>query len=91
MNNERQKLLKRLQICDFVLTEASMYLDTHPNNAMALEYFNKHNKMKKEILKEYVDKYGPITRCDNNNSQTWQWINNPWPWENMEDNNNVEL
>lgn len=91
MNNERQKLLKRLQICDFVLTEASMYLDTHPNNTMALEYFNKHNKMKEEILKEYVDKYGPITRFDNDNSQTWQWINNPWPWENMEDNNNVEL
>ena len=91
MNNERQKLLKRLQICDFVLTEASMYLDTHPNNEMALEYFNKHNKMKEEILKEYVDKYGPITRFDNDNSQTWQWINNPWPWENMEDNNNVEL
>ena len=91
MTNEQQKLLKRLQICNFVLTEAALYLDTHPNNMTALEYFNKHNKMKSEILKEYVEKYGPITISDNDSEKTWEWIKNPWPWENMEDNDNVEL
>lgn len=91
MSSEQQKLLKKLQICDFVLTEATLYLDTHPDNAMALEYFNKHNEKRKEIFKEYTEKYGPLTRYDNNSERHWQWIKNPWPWENMEDCNNVEL
>ena len=91
MTSEKQKLLKKLQICDFVLTEATLYLDTHPNNTMALEYFNKYNNMRKEIAKEYSEKYGPLTRFDNNSDRSWQWIKSPWPWENMEDCNNVEL
>lgn len=84
-NSSRKKLLKKLQIYDFLLTEASLYLDTHPNNAMALDYFNKHNKLREETLKEYVEKYGPITKSDCSASNTWKWVNNPWPWENMED------
>lgn len=89
MVNEKQKLLRKLQICDFVLTEAALFLDTNPNSVIALEYFNKHNKIKKEILQEYVDKYGPISITDNN-TKSWDWIKNPWPWENTEENN-VEL
>ncbi len=85
MDNRRDQLLKKLQICDFLLTEASLYLDTHPNNTMALDYFNKHNKIREEVLKEYVERYGPITKSDCNNNNTWKWVNNPWPWENTED------
>lgn len=91
MDSDQRKLLKRLQICDFILTEAALYLDTYPNNAMALDYYNKHNKMRKEILDDYVSKYGPITQNDSNNTNTWDWISNPWPWENVEDDNNVEI
>ena len=85
MENNRKKLLKKLQICDFILTEASLYLDTHPNNTMALDYFNKHNKIREEVLKEYIEKYGPITKSDCSSNNTWKWVNNPWPWENVED------
>ncbi len=86
MSRDRQKLLKRLQVCDFVLIEASLYLDTHPNNMMALDYFNKHNQMRENILKEYTEKYGPISKGDCQSNHTWEWINNPWPWEeDMED------
>lgn len=85
MENNRKKLLRKLQICDFLLTEASLYLDTHPNNTMALDYFNKHNKIREEVLKEYTEKYGPITKSDCKSSNTWKWVNNPWPWENEED------
>lgn len=85
MISHKDKLLKKLQICDFALTEAALYLDTHPNNAMALEYFNKHNKEREEVLKEYVEKYGPIRVKDNKSTTHWEWIKSPWPWENEED------
>ncbi len=80
--NERNKLLKRLQVCDFVLTEMGLFLDTHPNHRAALEYFNKYLQMKKEVELEYTKNYGPIQFTDNNNADTWNWIENPWPWEN---------
>lgn len=85
MNREQEKLLNKLQVCDFVLTEAALYLDTHPNNSMALDYYNRHNKMREDILKEYVEKYGPISKGENQSKNNWEWISNPWPWENLED------
>ncbi len=85
MSKEQEKLLNKLQVCDFVLTEAALYLDTHPNNSMALDYYNKHNKMREEILAEYVEKYGPISKGENKSKNNWEWVSNPWPWENLEE------
>ena len=44
--NERKTLLKRLQIADFVLKEVHLFLDTHPENREALEYFKKYQKLR---------------------------------------------
>lgn len=81
---ERNKLLKRLQVCDFVLIETALYLDTHPNDQIALEYYQKHLQMQRETKAEYVSKYGPISMSDYNGEKTWRWIEEPWPWEIME-------
>ena len=31
---------------------------------------------------EYVKTYGPLEVIDNNSLSKFNWINNPWPWEN---------
>lgn len=43
MEDNREMLLKRVQICDFILVETNEYLDTHPNDQAALDYFKKYN------------------------------------------------
>lgn len=36
---ERETLLHNVQMYDFALLEAALYLDSHPQNADALAYF----------------------------------------------------
>ena len=82
--NNRQMLLKRLQICDFVLTEVGMFLDTHPNDREALAYYRKYLTLKKDTLAEYTSKYGTINRDHLHSEERWDWVDNPWPWDNCE-------
>ena len=35
-----------------------------------------------EALKEYAEVYGPLTvDTVSENSDCWNWINEPWPWQ----------
>ncbi len=78
---ERNKYLKRLQICDFTLEEVGLYLDTHPKDKTALEFYEKYLEIQKKIKKEYVSKFGPIQATDYDGSDYWKWVDSPWPWE----------
>lgn len=80
-NANKEKMLKELMSLDFSINDFSLYLDTHPNDAKALqkhcEYTTKYNKLKEE----YQKNYGPLTIYFNSNDNTWEWIDEPWPWE----------
>ena len=41
---EREKLMKQLQMYHFAAIDAGLFLDTHPNDKEALNYFNKVKK-----------------------------------------------
>lgn len=83
--NDRKTLLHRIQVCDFALNEAGLFLDTHPNDKAALEYYSRYLQMSKDARDEYVKKFGPITTRDYNGEASWKWVDDPWPWE-REDN-----
>jgi spore coat protein JB len=80
----RETLMKRLQICDFVLTEVGLFLDTHPKDQDALAYYNKYLALKKEALAEYTKQYGTVDRNHLQSENKWDWVDEPWPWENSE-------
>ena len=80
--SSRRVLLNRIQICDFALNDVALFLDTHPDNQMALAFYKKHLEMRKQAHDEYVEKYGPITRMDYDGGARWNWVDSPWPWEN---------
>lgn len=82
--NERAKMLKRVQMYSFAAHDAALFLDTHPECTQTLEYFNKYNKMYKDAKAEFEAMYGPITVCDSESTARWQWVNDPWPWEESE-------
>ena len=64
----------------FALKDLNLYLDTHPSDDSMLVEFNKINNKLIELKNEYENKYGPL--CINSmNSDTYSWINNPWPWD----------
>ena len=78
----RCRLLKEIKQADFVLKELNLFLDTHPDNREALEKFQKYENISKKLKYEYERMYGPLTPSVNNNTETWEWIKGPWPWEN---------
>ena len=83
MMNEKQRLcLKRIRICDFVLYELALFLDTHPDCCEALELFHKYYEMRTNAVEEYTRQFGPLVMHDaHNNTHKWCWIKGPWPWE----------
>ena len=81
MDNNREILLKRVQNSNFALIEANLFLDTHPTDKAALEYFKKHQEILKQATKEFTEKYGPLKASDYEGEPSWEWISDPWPWE----------
>lgn len=79
--NQKQVLLNRIRVCDFVLTESALYLDTHPDDAQALEFYHKHLAMRQQAIEEYSKQYGTLVRTQPHSTEHWDWVDNPWPWE----------
>ncbi len=82
--HDRELLLKRVQVCDFALNDAALFLDTHPNDQDALAFFKKHTAYKKKACEDYECKYGPLTVDDYDGGCHWAWIDGPWPWQRRE-------
>lgn len=72
--------LAELQALEFVLTELGLYLDTHQDDAEAMELFRQYAALEKEGRARYEAKYGPITQSATAQSKTWAWVKDPWPW-----------
>jgi spore coat protein JB len=68
----------------FALYETALYLDGHPNDRRALEYYKKMKERYEKVLAEYEQKYGPITLGSDAaiKNGKWEWVNTPWPWQN---------
>ena len=82
-SNEQEKLLHDIGILDFVVIELTLYLDTHPTDRNAMEYFNHYNRMSNQAKKEYSRKFGPLTvaLADTSGCGDWNWATLPMPWE----------
>ena len=79
--NAQKMLMHKIKQYDFTLKELNLYLDTHPNCRRALSMFAKYKKLRDEAVREYNEKFGPLTPEQNTDTQRWSWINDPWPWE----------
>lgn len=78
---EQKNLLFYIDAVSFAALDASLYLDTHPNDAEALEYFHHFNKARQQALHEYAVRFGPLTLNGTQTDDTWKWATQPWPWE----------
>ncbi len=80
------ELMKEIQITTFEAVEASLFLDTHPNDKEALEALHKYEHARMAAIAEYEDCYGPILAYGShvNNEKGYAWVLEPFPWE-MED------
>ena len=80
--SEQEVLLNRVRICDFILHETALFLDTHPDCADALAYYRKYLAVREEAAAKYAEQYGPLVVSDAAGGDRWTWVDEPWPWEN---------
>ncbi len=79
----RKELLEHINAVSFAVDDIKLFLDTHPENQEALSSFYKYSEMRNAALKEYASYYTPLTIDTAVDSCTdrWNWINEPWPWQ----------
>lgn len=80
--NDRDALMKKLSAYAFAAYDWNLYLDTHPGDAQAIAMFRKMSDKAAELKAEYQEKYGPLTADAVTDKHRWNWIDNPWPWDN---------
>lgn len=82
MNNmDRRQLMQEIRQAGFAIVDLNLFLDSHPQHQMALDYFKDVQMRYKKLRDEYEMKYGPLTVCGTNTEQGWSWVQAPWPWE----------
>lgn len=77
------ELFSMINQVSFAVNDMTLYLDTHPDDDDAMAYFCENTALRKEFLKEYAARFGPLTLdSDSENCrQCWDWVMQPWPWE----------
>ena len=79
--NQQKQLLNDIGMVDFTLVELTLYLDTHPFDRMAMEYFNHYTRIKIQLEKEFSQKYFPLKKELAESNKEWRWGAAPMPWE----------
>lgn len=73
--------MRRIQITDFALFEAALFLDSHKTDREALRFYQQKMALADEFRKEYAEKFGPLKKSDVRSETEWTWSDGPWPWE----------
>ena len=78
--SDRNAILKEITEISFTADDLTLYLDTHPLDASALEAFSQANARRKSLLEHYANEFEPLTRncvCPDTNNQTNSQPNTP--------------
>ncbi len=80
---EREELLKKLSELDFIAVDLGLYLNTHPTHSEAIQAYNQVIAAADAVRMKYEEAYGPLCsfRSYAENTQLWQWQEDPWPWQ----------
>lgn len=64
----------------FVVDELKLYLDTHPDDREAFATLKGMLQLTEEAHRRYVARFGPLNTMDLLQSECYDWLNDPWPW-----------
>lgn len=78
---DREKALLRVQTLGFELTEANLFLDTHPKSREALEYYHRVVGEYNNAVNKYTAQFGPLDVTQISSTESWTWTDGCMPWE----------
>ncbi len=65
----------------FCAYDMLLYLDTHPEDEEALNYFNQCNELYLSAKRTYEERFEPLTAFPDQELTSWKWNTAPMPWE----------
>jgi spore coat protein JB len=77
----QKELYEWIMMLGFCSLDMTLYLDTHPDDQAALDYWNQCNALYQSALESYEESYGPLTLTGGQQLDTWDWNTAPMPWE----------
>ncbi len=80
MNKNRESLMRDVQISQFALVEANLYLDTHPDDCEAMKAIIDYSEKFSCAVEKYQENCGPLF-ADSSDSVPFEWVTSPFPWE----------
>lgn len=79
--SESARMLKDIGIINFVMVELGLYLDTHPHDQEAMEYYQHYRRMYNRMVADFSERFYPLSMCNANDTTQWNWSLAPMPWE----------
>ena len=77
----RNDSMMMVQTLGFVMSDVALFLDTHPYDDAALQFYQKYQALYDSALAEFEAQFGPMSMDRVNVFDSWSWIEHPWPWE----------
>lgn len=74
-------ILGESMAADFKADDLQLFLDTHEDDREVFEVFRAQLREIEELRCKFVKQHGPLYREDSVNSEYFDWLKGPWPWE----------
>ena len=74
-------MLHQLQALGFAIQELGLYLDTHAEDAEAVELFRQYTELYEAGMARYQEHCGPLFQKQAVQNGAYTWNTSPWPWE----------
>lgn len=78
---DQKRLMQYIEEVSFTMDDLVLYLDTHPSDQTALQYYNKIRHLRNQAVDSYTEHFGPLTFRNVKSCEYWAWVKEPWPWE----------
>ena len=78
----KDELYRKIQELSFVKNEIELFLDTHPDSKVAMDYYKETISALDNYMNAYHAQYGPILAAAGVMNDRWAWVDKPWPWQN---------
>ena len=78
---EKEALMRQIDQASFAMDDVLLYLDTHPTDQEALNYYHHAAGLRREAMEAWQTQYGPLLVDSVKNMDRWTWMTEKWPWE----------
>ena len=77
----QKELYEWIMMLGFCAVDMMLYLDTHPDDEEALNYFNQCTALYNAAKQSYHEQFGLLNAFSEQERFSWDWNTAPMPWE----------